>query len=99
MSSKAETISPAVYDEALNIQDNNVENAEPIVVESSTKPVLAPEAEEIIPAVKTETTSDVASDLVSEELPEAKLLAEMAAYLILLGTFNSGFELKIRGSY
>ena len=74
-----ETISPAVDDEALNIQANNVENAEPIVVESSTEPVLAPEAEEIIPAVKTETTSDVASDLVSEELPEAKLLAEMAA--------------------
>ena len=74
-----ETISPAVDDEALNIQANNVENAEPIVVESSTEPVLAPEAEEIIPAVKTETTSDVASDLVSEKLPEAKLLAEMAA--------------------
>ena len=74
-----ETISPAVDDEALNIQDNNIEIAEPIVVESSTEPVLAPEAKEIIPAVKTETTSDVASDLVSEELPEAKLLAEMAA--------------------
>ena len=74
-----ETISPVVDDAVLNSQDNDVEIAEPLAVESSTEPVLAPEAEEIIPAVKTETTSALASDLVSEELPDAKLLTVMAA--------------------
>lgn len=65
-----ETISPTVDDEALNVQENSVEDtnidiAEPIADELA----LEPETNETTQVVETETAN--------EELPEAKLLAEI----------------------